>query len=428
MLGRDHPGATRESPVNLERREDMITAHLTDQTSTLAPSGCAPTLAVAATFTAEPLQDALGFWMRELGQDAVIEFAPYNQVFQELLDPASLLSRNQSGVNIVLLRVEDWLRFDRDDGNGQEIEARLERNARDLIEALQVAAAHSATPYLLALCPASPITLADPSRRSLLQTIEDQITTALAATAGVTLIGPLDFALYQVYDYHDPQRDALGHIPYTSLFFATLGTLLARRIHTLKAPPYKVVVLDCDNTLWKGVVGEEGVMGISIPPAFRKLQEFLVELAARGFLICLCSKNEEQDVLAVFEGQPKMHLKRDHLVSWRINWEPKSENLRSLAQELSLGLDSFLFLDDNPVECAEVRANCPEVLTLQLPAEDEIEHFLNHLWAFDRNKVTLEDRQRTVMYKQNVERNRLQRQSQSFADFLAGLALERENQ
>jgi FkbH-like protein len=401
----------------------MITAHLTHQTPTLTPSGCAPTLAVSATFTAEPLHDALGFWMRELGQDAVIEFAPYNQVFQQLLDPESLLSRNQSGVNIILLRVEDWLRFDRDDGNGQELSARLERNAHDFIEALQVAAVRSATPYLLALCPASPIALADPSRRSLLQTIEDRITTALAITAGVTLIGPRDFAPYQVHDYHDPQRDALGHIPYTSLFFATLGTLLARRIHTLKAPPFKVVVLDCDNTLWKGVVGEEGAMGISISPAFRKLQEFLVELATRGFLICLCSKNEEQDVLDVFEAQPKMHLRRDHLVSWRINWEPKSENLRSLAQELSLGLDSFLFLDDNPVECAEVRANCPEVLTLQLPAEDEIEHFLNHIWAFDRNKVTLEDRQRTVMYKQNVERNRLQRQSQSFADFLAGLAL-----
>ena len=182
-------------------------------------------------------------------------------------------------------------------------------------------------------------------------------------------------------------------------------------------------MLDCDNTLWKGVVGEEGVMGISIPPAFQKLQEFLVERAARGFLICLCSKNEEQDVLDVFETQPKMHLKRNNLVSWRVNWEPKSKNLRSLAQELSLGLDSFVFLDDNPVECAEVRANCPEVLTLQLPAEDEIEHFLNHLWAFDRNKVTSEDRQRTAMYQQNVERNRLQRQSQTFADFLAGLAL-----
>src|SRR5947209_3553981 len=102
MLGRDHPGATRERPVNLERCEDMVTAHLANQTPTLAPPGCAPTLAVAATFTAEPLQDALSFWMRELGQDAVIEFAPYNQVFQELLDPASLLSRNQNGMNIVL--------------------------------------------------------------------------------------------------------------------------------------------------------------------------------------------------------------------------------------------------------------------------------------------------------------------------------------
>src|SRR6516225_11689750 len=140
MLGKDHQTAILPSPVNVERREDMITAHLADETPTLAPPECAPTLAVAATFTVEPLQDALDFWMRELGQDVVIEFAPYNQVFQELLDPASLLSRNQSGVNVVLLRVEDWLRFNRDDGNGQEIETRLERNARDLIEALQVAA------------------------------------------------------------------------------------------------------------------------------------------------------------------------------------------------------------------------------------------------------------------------------------------------
>src|ERR1041384_7924843 len=113
MLGKDHPAATLPGPENMERREDMITAHLADEIPSLAPPRCAPTLAVVATFTAEPLQDALDFWMRELGQDAVIEFAPYNQVFQELLDPASLLSRNQSGVNIILLRVEDWLRFDR---------------------------------------------------------------------------------------------------------------------------------------------------------------------------------------------------------------------------------------------------------------------------------------------------------------------------
>ncbi len=391
---------------------------------TQVSTGRGLTLAVAATFTAEPLEDALAFWMRELGQDAVIEFAPHNQIFQELLDPGSLLSRNGGGVNIVLLRVEDWLMFDRGDGDGEEIASRLKRNARDLVDAFRAAAARSATPHLLVFCPASPTALVDPSRRSLLQAVEDQIAGALEEVGGVAVIGPRDFAVYPVETYHDPQRDVLGHIPYTPLFFSALGTVLARRVHTLKAPPYKVIAVDCDNTLWKGVVGEEGIMGIAIPPAFRKLQEFLVGRAAHGFLVCLCSKNEEQDVLDVFEGRPEMPLRRDHLVSWRINWGPKSENLHSLAGELNLGLDSFLFLDDNPVECAEVRANCPEVVTLQLPAEDEIEHFLDHLWAFDRLEVTSEDRQRTAMYRQDAERSRYRQQSQSLAEFLAGLKLD----
>ena len=184
-----------------------------------------------------------------------------------------------------------------------------------------------------------------------------------------------------------------------------------------------MVVLDCDNTLWKGVVGEEGVTGIAIPPAWMALQRFMVELAGQGFLLCLCSKNDEADVLEVFDRRPDMVLKREHLVSWRINWQPKSQNIRRLAQELNLGLDSFIFLDDNPVECAEVRAGCPEVLTLRLPIDGDIEGFLRHVWAFDRLRVTSEDRQRTAMYKQEAERARFQKQAPTIDEFLAGLDL-----
>src|SRR3954462_11436655 len=109
------------------------------------------TIAVAATFTAEPLQDALAFWMSELDLDATIDFAPYNQVFQELLDPGSLLSRNHGGVNLLLLRVEDWLRFDGGAG-AHEAPAQLDRNARDLVDALRAATARSAAPHLLVFC------------------------------------------------------------------------------------------------------------------------------------------------------------------------------------------------------------------------------------------------------------------------------------
>ncbi|MFM7794421.1 MAG: HAD-IIIC family phosphatase, partial [Microcystis panniformis] len=199
-----------------------------------------------------------------------------------------------------------------------------------------------------------------------------------------------------VENYYDPYGEELGNIPYTLAFFAALGTILARKILALTNSPYKVIVLDCDNTLWHGVCGEDGVKGVKIDAPFRALQEFIIAEQAAGKLICLCSKNQPEDVFAVFEQHPDMLLKVNHLVNWRINWQKKSQNLQSLAEELQLGLDSFIFIDDNPVECGEVRANCPEVLTLQLPEDcNHIPRFLEHIWAFDKLKTTQEDRQRT---------------------------------
>ena len=152
--------------------------------------------------------------------------------------------------------------------------------------------------------------LTDPAALAAWERIEDQIAVALLGTSGLHLIRGDDFGPYPVPDYDDPERDNLGHIPYTPLFYAALATVIARRIHALASPAYKVIALDCDNTLWKGVVGEDGTTGITIPPAWRALQYFMVELAGRGFLLCLCSKNAEADVLDVLDERPDMILKR----------------------------------------------------------------------------------------------------------------------
>jgi FkbH-like protein len=389
-----------------------------------SPQQTACNIAIAATFTAEPVIDALSFWMEELDRSGSIEFAPYNQVFQQLLDPGSVLAHNRKGVNIVLIRLEDWQRFHAGLPSAEDVQGHLAQNAADLIEAVRTAMAQSKTPLILGFCPDSPAVLAEQDSSNLFTRIRDQITAALHGIPGLCLIGPDDFARYPVDEYYDPQRDQLGHIPYTPLFYTALGTILARKIHALTSPDCKVIVLDCDNTLWRGVVGEEGVAGIAILPAWSRLQQFMVEQASKGVLLCLCSKNNESDVLDVFEQRPDMVLKRDHLVAWRINWEPKSENIRALAQELNLGLDSFIFLDDNPVECAEVQAGCPEVLTLRLPIEGDIAGFIDHLWAFDRLSVTSEDQQRTAMYKQEIERGRFQKQAMTIKEFLAGLDLQ----
>ena len=394
--------------------------------SRLEPAPALPVLhiAIAATFTAEPVKEALKFWMEEIGRKGLVEFASYNQVFQQLLDPNSLLGRNRQGINVVLLRLEDWQRFHDRRGSRNNIKPILLQNAADMINAIRSAMERSSTPLIVAFCPDSPVVLADPEIRKVCAEIEEQIATALDQIPNLCLIRPDAFCKYPVGDAHDLERDQLGHIPYTQLFFTALGTVLARKIRAVTSSPFKVIVLDCDNTIWKGVVGEEGIEGIAISADMRRLQQFMVELSGKGFLLCLCSKNHESDVLEVFAKRSDMILQRDHLVSWRINWRPKSENIRSLARELNLGLESFIFLDDNPIECAEVQSNCPDVLTLQLPIEEDIAKFLDHVWAFDILKVTSEDQQRTAMYKQEVERINFQSQTLTIEEFLEGLNLQ----
>ena len=184
--------------------------------------------------------------------------------------------------------------------------------------------------------------------------IEAALASALRAVAGVRVLTPDEItAAYALEDYDFPNGAAHGHVPYTETFFAALGTLIVRALRAAIASPVKVLVLDCDETLWKGVVGEDGPMGVVIDSGCRTLQEFARSQRDAGMLLCLCSKNVEADVTAVLDGHPDMLLRRNDFVAMRVNWDAKSHNLRSLAAELNVGLDSLVLFDDNPLECAE---------------------------------------------------------------------------
>jgi FkbH-like protein len=383
------------------------------------------TIVVSASFTAEPLEQSLNFWGQELRDTFKIEFAPYNQVFQQLLDLSSLLSKNRHGMNVILVRFEDWIRNGNELSN-LDIQEKIKENVNNLILALKSASERSSTPYLVCVCPVSPAAVADGESVAFYQQMEDLIVSGLDVISNVYLVKTSELTTaYPVSTYYDADSDELAHVPYMPAFFAALGTMIARKFHTIQSLPYKVIVLDCDQTLWKGVCGEDGPLGIEVDPPRKRLQEFMVRQCDTGMLICLCSKNNEEDVKEVFEHHPEMPLKREHIVSWRINWRPKSENVKSLASELGLGLDSFILIDDNPVECAEVQANCPEVLTFCLPKEpDNIPGFLEHIWVFDHLKITDEDRTRTISYQQSKKREHFRQRSLSFKDFLAGLELE----
>lgn len=380
-------------------------------------------LVLASTFTAEPIEETIQFWMKQLDFPWQIAFAPYNQVFQQLLDPASLLMSNTHGANTILVQFNDWRREAESASGPEAPEARVEEATRDLIRALKSALPRMKVPCLLCLCSAGDQAAATSQEETFFGRMEDLLEAELGGLSGLVLIrsGEID-ALYPVSEKHDPHGDALGHVPFTPEYFTAVGSIIARRLYALKHPPYKVIVSDCDQTLWGGRCGEDGPAGVVMDAHRTCLQRFLAGKIQEGFLVCLCSKNNEEEVFQTFKANPDMPLTLDSLVNWRINWRPKSENLRSLAAELNLGLDSFVFLDDDSLECEEVRRHCPEVLVLQMPlAEAEIPRFLNHAWAFDRIRVTAEDQQRTQLYQQDRQRAQLEKEALNFSEFLESL-------
>jgi FkbH-like protein len=351
-------------------------------------------------------------------------------VFQQLLDPTSVVSANFNGLNVVLIRLEDWWRGAPNFGSAghEDTQKRVEDNADELIEALQFAAGNSKVPYLLCFCPASKQVLTSEATAAFFQSLEERIAHRLKDTGGIFVVTSADCAaLYPVADYDDQRSNEVSHVPYTREFFHSLGTLIARRFYRIHTPPHKVIVLDCDNTLWQGVAGEDGALGVSVGPGHRALQEFVIAQRDAGMLVCLCSKNNEQDVWEVFANNSGMILQREHIVASRIDWLPKSENIRSLAAELQLGIDSFIFLDDSALECAEVESRCPEALALLLPDDSsDFQKFLSHVWAFDHLQITDADRQRSDLYSQEAGRKQLRAKSPRLEDFLAGLELQIE--
>ncbi len=368
-------------------------------------------IAISATFTAEAIQPGLAFWAGELGLDFEIRFAGYSQLFQALLDPGGLFARNRHGVNVVLVRFEDWLR----DGGV----AGLEERARKLAEAVRNAAP-SAAPLVLAVCPASP------ARGTAFECLESVLAEGVAELPAVYTLMPREVeALYPVGEVHDPHGDELGHLPYTPEFFVALATAIARKIHAILQPPYKVVALDCDETLWAGICGEDGPRGVTLDAPRRALQEFMAGLRRAGMLLALASKNNEEDVIETFQAHPEMPLRLEDFAARHIDWSSKSANLRALAEELDLAPESFILVDDDPKECTEAQAGAPEVLALPLPARaEEIPSFLRHVWAFDRARVTEEDRLRPMLYERRATRAQAERTAAGLEEFLASLELE----
>ena len=205
-----------------------------------------------------------------------------------------------------------------------------------------------------------------------------------------------------------------------------------KKMNSISLKRKKCLVLDLDNTLWGGVLGEEGIEGIKIGgdypgKAFLYWQEALLELSKSGVILTVCSKNNEQDVLDAWEKNPFIVLKKEHFAAYRINWTDKATNIKELAQELNIGLDSFVFVDDNPTERELIKQMLPMVEVPEFPAQPyELMPFFKQLVEdyFKVYSVTDEDKKKTEQYKQNAARAQAQNAFADFDSFLESLDIQ----
>ncbi|HMG46779.1 MAG TPA: HAD-IIIC family phosphatase [Allosphingosinicella sp.] len=221
-------------------------------------------------------------------------------------------------------------------------------------------------------------------------------------------------------------------MPYTKAALEALGGAYEQAIGERYVARKKVVVLDADNTLWGGIVGEDGVDAIEIDTQYpgsiyRRFQRQLVDLMQTGMLLALVSKNDLAEVREVF-ARRDMPLELDHFSSIQVNWEPKSDNIVRVAEELNVGLDSLIFIDDNPFELEQVASALPMVDTYRLDAHcaDDALGLLGSIAGLRTWSLTGEDLAKTAQYRQQRRRSEMKLQSTSLEDYLRSLDIKLE--
>ena len=191
----------------------------------------------------------------------------------------------------------------------------------------------------------------------------------------------------------------------------------------------RCIVVDLDNTLWGGIIGEDGFEEIKLGStptgnAFVEFQKYLLALHHRGILLAVNSKNNLDDALNVIENHPNMVLKKEHFASIKINWNDKVSNMKEISEELNFGLENFVFFDDDPINREFMKTRLPQVLTIDLPSDpSKYVQILEEINEFNVLKITEEDKQRGVMYSQQKQRIDFQKSSLNLEDFLKNMQM-----
>lgn len=377
-------------------------------------------LAMMGSFTLDPLADFLTVEAAAEGIELDVYRAPYNQISTEMLNLQSGLYT--FAPEITLLAAEPQS-LDRDPFAAAD---QLVSSARHW---------HANTAGTLIVCdfiaaPDWPLHVMVSDRQLRIRQANQRLRDAWGGDSRVLVLGLDALAAFAGYvNTFSPQMAAMARVPYTESFLRLFAQSVCSHIKALKGWTKKCLVLDCDNTLWGGIIGEDGLEGITLGPdwpgrEFVEFQKAIVELYEQGVILAVNSKNNEGDVMQVFRRHPHMVLKESHIAAFAVNWQTKAENMQQLARQLNVGLDSMVFVDDNPAERQIIRQMLPQIEILDLPANPALyADTLRRTSFFTKLSLSDEDRRRGEMYAAQRRRDELQKTAVSMDDYLKSLEM-----
>jgi FkbH-like protein len=398
-------------------------------------------LAVIGSTTLEPLAACLDIKARIAGFNVETYVGGFNTYRQEVLDKNSELYK--AATDIIILSIDAWSILDKlfiakyirmSSKERKSLQKEVISDIKSIVDELEASTSAIILVNNFVVPVFTPLGIADNKQDiglrqffselniSLVQSLQNNarsFVVDLDAIAG-------DFGKSRIINWNTWYR---GSIPFSEHFTPILADEYLRYILAMKGQTKKCIVLDLDNTLWGGIIGEDGIEGIKLGNTapgieYVEFQRTLLGLYNRGIILAICSKNNYEDAIKVFREHPYQVLKEEHFAAMRINWQNKSANLEELAAEINIGLDSMVFLDDNPVERAQVSQVHPEVLVVDMPENSRLfRDMLEHLNVFDVLSITKEDLTRGEMYAGKRKRSELEKSATSIEDFLRTLEL-----
>ena len=397
--------------------------------------------AILRSFTVEPILPLLRAEAFAYGIDLEIHVGDFNTYVQDIIDAGSALYRFTPNAVALAVRAEDLapdLAGGFADLSPETARRAADRVAQSYEQWIGTFRQHSQAALIIhalerAAHPSFGVLddQTEAGQSGLIRRINGELRRLAGNNRGVYV---LDYdalvARHGSAHWHDERKWLMARLPIAAEHLVDMAREWMRYIVPLAGRTCKALVVDLDNTLWGGIIGEDGMAGIKCSAeypgaAFQALQRALLDLSRRGILLAICSKNNLDDAMEAIEKHPGMLVRPKDFAAMRINWGDKAQNVREIAKELNLGIDSLAFLDDNPFEREQMRAALPEITVIEISGNAlEYAAAVRDCPVFERLTLSAEDQQRTTMYAVERARSSAEHKFQSKEDFFRYLEQE----